>query len=169
MTNFGPPFRGYPDICMKVIIYRRIRILLLYKIMGEKIGSLLVPWKIRAQTLKITCFSHFFATRWRRNHSKTPFLNSQRPLTPILTPQTCLISLWGPNGEKIDFEPSTGPKFFENDPKNQFFGPRNFSYAGLGAPRVRIFIIIHFGVIYAKKTLTRHWHWSCPGIQNQIY
>ena len=85
--------------------------------MGKKTGSPLVPWKIRVKILKITSFSPFFATRWRQGGLKTSKMDSQRPITPILTPHTCLNSLWGRNGEKLDFESSTGPKFFENDPK----------------------------------------------------
>ena len=122
---------------------------------GEKTGPPVAPRKIWVQILKITCFLHFFATRWRRNHSKTPFLDSQRPITPILTHHTCLNSTWGRNGEKTDFEPSTGPESVKMTPKIQFLSHRIFSAAGLGAPRVRIIISIHLWVIYAKKQLTR--------------
>ena len=43
-------------------------------------------------------------------------MDSQRPITPILTPHTCLNSLWGRNGENLGSHPFLG-SFSKN------FGP----------------------------------------------
>ena len=42
------------------------------------------------EKLEKNAFLPFSATRWGRNRSDTPFSNSQRPITPILTPYPTL-------------------------------------------------------------------------------
>ena len=75
---------------------------------GEKTGPPVAPRKIWVQILKITCFSHFLATRGGRGGLETSKMDSQRPITPILTPQTCLNSLWERNGEILGSDPFWG-------------------------------------------------------------
>ena len=47
-------------------------------------------------------FLHLLATRWGRNRSETPFSDSQRPITPILTPHPTLYSQRWPNALKCE-------------------------------------------------------------------
>ena len=49
-------------------------------------------WFSIKQNAKKTRFLPFLHTRWGWNHSKTPFSDSQRQITPILTPQPKLYS-----------------------------------------------------------------------------
>ena len=56
----------------------------------------------REKNGKKRVFSPIFATRWGRSHSETPFLDSQRPITPILTPHPTLYSQRWPHAPKAE-------------------------------------------------------------------
>ena len=58
-------------------------------------------------------FFEFWGPRGPRVGLKTSKMDSARVKTPILTPHTCLNSLWGPNGDFGPFlgsDPKKGPK-----------------------------------------------------------